>query len=79
MPRLPNQPSFISRTKRTGLAEQWLSSVCGFMSSMLTTLPSSPTLVSDAGRALQPKFLAAKSQFASELMKVSAHFGRWLR
>ena len=41
MPRLANQPSFISRTKRTGFVEQWPSSVCGFMSSMLTTLPSS--------------------------------------
>ena len=27
----------------------------------------------------QPKFLAAKSQFASELRKVSTNFGRWLR
>ena len=31
------------------------------------------------GLRAQPKFLAAKSQFASELRKVSAHFGRWLR
>ncbi len=29
--------------------------------------------------AAQPKLLAAKSQLASELMKVSAHFGRRLR
>ena len=49
MPRLANQPSFISRTKRTGLAEQWLSSVCGFMSSMLTTLPSSPMKATESG------------------------------
>ena len=28
---LANQPSFISSTKRTGLAEQWLSRVCGFI------------------------------------------------
>lgn len=39
-PRWANQPRFISRAKRAGRRAQWLSSVCGCMSSMLMTVPS---------------------------------------
>ena len=34
---------------------------------------------SGRGPRAQAKFFAAKSQLASELRKVSTHFGRWLR
>jgi hypothetical protein len=49
MPFWRNQPWFISNAKVAGLAAQWLSSVCGFMSSMLRMRPCSSRNATDSG------------------------------
>ena len=60
MPCLSNQPWLISSAKRTGLAEQCESSVCGAMSARLTMVPSSAMKAMDEQIAATPGYQLAE-------------------
>ena len=75
---MANQPWFISSTKRTGRLEQCWSSVCGFMSSMLTMRPSSAMNAADSGSTVLriQKHCTSACSKANSMPSLGASTGR---